>query len=69
VAPALGAGRPHAGAPRTDPAAFSVVDASAMTHLDPLLAADGAWNPVVAAIAAFVAASAAPDAVTIPVQR
>ena len=36
----IGAGRPLAGTPRSDPAAFEVVDLIAMTHIDPLSATD-----------------------------
>lgn len=60
VAPMIGPGRPAAGALRSDPRAFSVVDVTTMTHIDPVQAADVAENPVPAAIDAFVAANAAP---------
>lgn len=36
----IGEGRPLAGTPRSDPAAFEVVDIIAMTHIDPLSATD-----------------------------
>lgn len=36
----IGEGRPLAGTPRTDPAAFEVVDIIAMTHIDPLSGTD-----------------------------
>jgi hypothetical protein len=50
----IGAGRPHAGTARTDELAYRVVDATFMTHIDPLSAPDTASNPVPDAILAFV---------------
>lgn len=38
--PPIGAGRPLAGTPRTDPKAFSVIEHPEFTHIDPLQAAD-----------------------------
>jgi dienelactone hydrolase len=50
----LGEGRPNAGAIRDDPKAFRVIDATSLTHLDPLTGADGEGNPVPAAVTDFV---------------
>lgn len=51
----IGAGRPNAGAARTDDAAYRVIDATFMTHIDPLTAPDTEANPIPDAILAFVA--------------
>ncbi len=59
----VGPGRPNAGATRTEPAGFEVVDAGEATHIDPLSAADVPANPTPAAILAFVLANAAPGLV------
>lgn len=50
----IGAGRPHAGTARTDELAYRIVDATFMTHIDPLSAPDSPANPVPDAILAFV---------------
>lgn len=50
----LGAGRPNAGTPRTDDLAYRVIDATHMTHIDPLSAGEGPANPVPAAVLDFV---------------
>lgn len=66
VAPSVGAGRPAAGLPRSDPRAFQVVDATHMAHIDPVTADDeSAANPVPGAIEAFVAEHAAADTFTL----
>lgn len=65
VAP-IGAGRPHAGAARDDPAAFRIVDAPTMTHIDPLTADDRPDNVVIPAIEAFVADHAATATIPLP---
>lgn len=50
----IGEGRPHAGTPRTDELAYRIVDATFLTHIDPLSAPDSPANPVPDAILAFV---------------
>jgi hypothetical protein len=66
VAPVIGDGRARAGTPRTDPAAFRVVRAEGMSHLDPVLADDRAENPVPAAVEGFVREGAASGTVRVP---
>lgn len=66
VAPVVGDGRPRAGIARTDPAAFRVLRADGMSHLDPVLAEDRAANPVPAAVEAFVRDGAAAGTVSVP---
>jgi hypothetical protein len=68
LAPTIGAGRPKAGADRSDPDAFRAFHVDGFTHMDPLLAAEGPGNPVPGAILSFVDANAAPGEVTIPLQ-
>jgi hypothetical protein len=65
VAPAVGAGRPNAGATRADPAGFATLEAAGLTHTDPLVADDGPGNPVPAAVEAFVWANVEPGTVAI----
>ena len=67
IAP-VGDGRPNAGATRDTDAGFSVLDATGMTHIDPLSAADTDRNVVPETILAFVYANAEPGtlAVTLP---
>lgn len=60
----IGPGRPHAGTARTDELAYRIVDATFMTHIDPLTAPDSPENPVPDAILAFVAEHVAPGATT-----
>lgn len=55
----IGAGRPNAGVPRTDDVAYCVLDATHMTHIDPLSAAEGPRNPVPGAVLDFVEANVA----------
>ncbi|MDQ3031015.1 MAG: lysophospholipase [Myxococcota bacterium] len=55
----IGAGRPNAGVDRTDERAYRIVDATVMTHIDPLTAADAPRNPVPPAIVDFVLANVA----------
>jgi len=50
----IGAGRPHAGTPRTDELAYRIIDATFLTHIDPLSAPDSAANPVPDAILTFI---------------
>jgi hypothetical protein len=61
----VGADRPNAGATRDTDAGFRVIDATHMTHIDPLTAADGPANPVPAAIVEFVLANASAGRVTV----
>lgn len=68
VAPALGDGRPHAGLGRDDARAFRVVDATHMTHLDPVTGADWPANPVPEAVVDFVAEHAAAGSVALPAE-
>lgn len=56
----IGAGRPHAGTPRTEELAYRIVDATFMTHIDPLSAPDSPANPVPDAILAFIEEHAGP---------
>lgn len=65
VAPAVGAGRPNAGATRDLDTGFRSLEAAGQTHTDPLVAADGPSNPVPAAIEQFVAANAEAGVLTI----
>lgn len=53
-----------AGTPRSDPAAFDILDASALTHVDPVLAPASAQNPVPARVLAFVTANTASGTTT-----
>lgn len=66
VAPAVGAGRPGAGATRDTDAGLRVVDATRFTHLEPLLAADGPSNPVPTAVLDFLAANTAAGTIAVP---
>lgn len=54
VAATLGAGRKHAGASRDTATALRIVDAPALTHVDPLSAAERPDNPVPGAVMDFV---------------
>ena len=71
IAPTIGAGRPHAGATRgaagENTPGFRVIDATDLTHLDALAAADDPTNPVPAGVAAFLLEHAASGTVAIPV--
>jgi len=53
----LGADRPNAGTARTDELAYRIVDATFMTHIDPLTAPHTDANPVPEAILAFITAN------------
>jgi hypothetical protein len=53
-----------AGTPRTDPSAFDILDAHALTHVDPVLAPASARNPVPARVLAFVTANTASGTTT-----
>lgn len=61
----IGPGRPNAGATRDMDVAFRVVDATSMTHIDPLTGADVAANPVPGAVLEFVLANAASGRVSV----
>jgi len=63
---AVGAGRPNAGALRTDDAGFAVVDVTDQTHIDPLTGTDDAGSPVPGAIIDFVYANAAAGTIAPP---
>jgi hypothetical protein len=68
IAATIGPGRPHAGGTRGAPGdstpGFRVIDASELTHLDALAAADGA-SPIPAGIESFLVEHAAPGTVAI----
>jgi pimeloyl-ACP methyl ester carboxylesterase len=68
VAPLIGDGRPAAGVGRDEDGGFRILDASALTHIDPVTASDRPDNPVPAAIVEFVVANAEAGDVTIAVQ-
>ena len=51
----VGAGRPRAGATRDTTDGYEIVDATFMTHIDPLSAADVEGNPVPSAVMQFLA--------------
>ena len=53
------------GTPRTDPRAFDILDAQALTHVDPVLGPASPQNPVPARVLAFVMANTA-SGTTIP---
>ena len=59
MAPVIGEGRAHAGLGRDDERALRVVDATSLSHIDPLTAADSPQNPVPEAVHAFVVEHAA----------
>lgn len=69
VAPAIGPDRVNAGATREQAAGFRVVDASALTHVDPLTGMDRPDNPVPGAIIDFALENAMPGTVSVPVQE
>lgn len=60
----IGAGRRHEGALRTSDEAYRVIDATSMTHIDPLSAADTDRNPVPGAVLAFVSENVLDGTVT-----
>jgi len=68
VAPAIGAGRPHAGLTRDNELAFRILDHTQFTHIDPVTAAAREENEIPGAVLDFVFAHAQPGTVTIPVQ-
>ncbi|MEM9189557.1 MAG: hypothetical protein AAGF12_10310 [Myxococcota bacterium] len=54
MAPAVGAGRRAAGATRTESDGLTVVDASTLSHIDPVIAPDGPLNEVPETIETFL---------------
>lgn len=56
----IGAGRPNEGLERSDERAYRIVDATFMTHIDPLSAPNSDANPVPEAILAFITANVGP---------
>lgn len=68
----IGPGRPLEGAPRTDEAAFKVLDVSSLTHIDPLSGSDTGGGVVPMwydALVDWMAKSAPPGGASIPVQK
>lgn len=65
IGPTVGPQRVAAGASRSSPAGFRVVDGTGLSHVDLLTAADRAANPVPAAIEQFLSANAASGTVTV----
>lgn len=53
IAPTIGEGRPAAGTGRDVDAAFAIVDATSLAHLDPGLAGDPDRNPTIGAVRDF----------------
>ncbi len=66
LAGAVGDGRPHAGATRDEELGLRVIDATHLSHIDPLTAADGGDNPVPEAVHAFVVEHAEDGTVSVP---
>lgn len=61
----IGPGRVVAeGTLRSDPAAFDILDAPALTHVDPVIGPASAANPVPARVLAFVRANTASGTIT-----
>lgn len=61
----IGPGRVVAtGTPRTDPSAFDILDAHALTHVDPVIGPASAQNPVPARVLAFVTANTMAGTIT-----
>ncbi len=56
----IGAGRPNEGLERSDERAYRIVDATFMTHIDPLTAPNTEANPVPDAILAFITDNVGP---------
>jgi hypothetical protein len=67
VAPAIGEGRPQAGAARDSQDAFRVLDVTFLTHIDPVSAVDQPSNPVPEAIEAFLMQHATEDVLAVEV--
>lgn len=69
--PPVGAGRPNAGATRSQPAGFEVLYAAGMAHNDPLVApdSDDTLNPVPKAVEAFVTANNGAGTVLVAVPK
>ncbi|MFO0692195.1 MAG: hypothetical protein U0230_01435 [Polyangiales bacterium] len=70
IAPQVGTGRPLAGQGRGAPGAsvpgFRTLDVSAMAHIDPASAREGAGNPVPNAVLSFVAENVAAGTLVVP---
>ncbi|MEM7136614.1 MAG: hypothetical protein AAF500_08555 [Myxococcota bacterium] len=67
LAPAVGEGRPQAGASRESNMGVRVIDATALQHNDVLLSDEtSAGNPIPDAIAEFLEAHTEPGTVTLP---
>jgi len=54
LGPEVGEGRPHAGATRSEETGLRIVDATHLSHIDPLSAADGGDDPVPEEVERFV---------------
>lgn len=68
----IGAGRPLAGAPRTAPDAFRVVDVTALTHIDPLSGTDAGGGLVPQwydTLTAWMKTNTPSGGVVVPVQK
>lgn len=61
----VGEGRVHAGATRDEPSGLRMVDATHLSHIDPVTAADVTGNPVPEAVHQFVTEHAEPGTVNI----
>ena len=71
VAPVIGAGRPSAGKPRTDPDAFTAVALPQLQHVDGVAGADVPGSPVKQwydALVAFALTQTPSGGVTVPIQ-
>jgi hypothetical protein len=66
MAPEVGAGRPNAGALRTEPEGLRIVDLSALSHIDPVSGEPSAVNTTAAEIEAFVRLHSAPGTIATP---
>jgi hypothetical protein len=66
MGPAVGAGRPNAGATRTEPEGLRIVDLSALSHIDPVCGEPSATNTTAAEIETFVRANVEPGTIATP---
>jgi hypothetical protein len=67
----IGAGRPAAGTPRTDPRAFRVIEEPTLTHIDWIVGTDRPGSPVAAwyeALAAFARDATPAGGVVVPIR-
>jgi hypothetical protein len=72
LAAPIGAGRPQAGKPRTDPDAFATLILPTLTHIDWIVGADVAGSPVAQfydALHAFAVRVTPPGGVAVPVTK